>query len=503
MHLARLLLPALLILLLPAAPAARAADPPVSEATAECIGCHESATPGIVEDWRRSRHSHAVPAEAIKADALSRRISAKSADGLPGTVVGCAECHTAFPEKHADTFEHNGHKVHVVVTPPDCARCHPVEREQYAGNLMANAFGNLDNNALYQDLVGSVNGFQEFAGGKLSPHAPGASAGAESCYYCHGTRVEAKGMHERETSMGTMAFPTLSGWPNGGVGRVNPDGSRGACTSCHTRHEFSIEMARKPYTCAECHKGPDVPAYLVYEASKHGNIYQAMNKSWDFKAVPWKVGKDFSAPTCASCHASLLVAGEGTVIAERTHRMNDRLALRLFGLPYAHPHPVSADTSTIRNRGGLPLPTELTGEPVASALIDAKEQEQRRAAMQKVCRACHAADWVNGQYARFEDTVKDTNAMTLSATKVLLSAWEKGVAAGPAQKGSPFDEPVEKMWVEQWLFYANSTRFASAMAGADYGVFANGRWYLSKNLRDMLGMVELESRSRGAAPPLK
>jgi hydroxylamine dehydrogenase len=40
--------------------------------------------------------------------------------------------------------------------------------------------------------------------------------------------------------------------------------------------------------------------------------------------------------------------------------------------------------------------------------------------------------------------------------------------------------------VEQWLFYANSTRFSSAMAGADYGVFANGRWFMAKNLRDMI-----------------
>ena len=26
--------------------------------------------------------------------------------------------------------------------------------------------------------------------------------------------------------------------------------------------------------------------------------------------------------------------------------------------------------------------------------------------------------------------------------------------------------------------------FASAMMGADYGVFANGRWYLRKNLQE-------------------
>jgi hydroxylamine dehydrogenase len=48
--------------------------------------------------------------------------------------------------------------------------------------------------------------------------------------------------------------------------------------------------------------------------------------------------------------------------------------------------------------------------------------------------------------------------------------------------------------VEQWLFYANSTRLASAMAGADYGVFANGRWYLSKNIRTMLDWARFLQR---------
>ena len=79
--------------------------------------------------------------------------------------------------------------------------------------------------------------------------------------------------------------------------------------------------------------------------------------------------------------------------------------------------------------------------------------------------------------------------MTLTATKILLTAWEKGLAKGLAQKDSPFNEAIEKKWVEQWLFYANSTRYASAMAGADYGVFANGRWHLSKNIQEMNELI--------------
>ena len=73
--------------------------------------------------------------------------------------------------------------------------------------------------------------------------------------------------------------------------------------------------------------------------------------------------------------------------------------------------------------------------------------------------------------------------MTLTATKVLLKAWDKKVAD---PKPSLFDESIEKKWTEQWLFHANSTRFASAMMGPDYGVFDSGRWAMAKNIQEML-----------------
>jgi hypothetical protein len=78
--------------------------------------------------------------------------------------------------------------------------------------------------------------------------------------------------------------------------------------------------------------------------------------------------------------------------------------------------------------------------------------------------------------------------MTRTATDIMLKAWKEKVAD---DKESLFDEALEKKWVEQWLFYANSTRFASAMMGTDYGVFAEGRWYLSKNIQEMLDRFKL------------
>lgn len=470
----------------------------ISEDTQTCIECHQVVTPGIVADWGKSMHSKKTPGQALKDAALSRKISVEKLPvGLDGVVVGCAECHTSNAKAHKDTFEHNGFKVHIVVTPKDCAICHPREVGEYDKNIMSQAYGNLKGNSLYQGLMDSVNAAQDFHGGKLS-YATKVSdkTEADSCLYCHGTKIEIKGTEARNTEMGEMEFPVLKGWPNQGVGRINPDDTKGSCTSCHPRHSFSMATARKPYACSQCHKGPDVPAYKVYMVSKHGNIFSSKSKDWNFDATPWVVGRDFSAPTCATCHVSLILTEEGEIVSHRTHQMNDRSGWRIFGLPYAHAHPKSADTSIIRNKAGLPLPTELTGEPVASFLIDSKEQAARTERMKKVCLSCHSSQWVDGQFTRFENTIKTTNQMTLAATKLLLTAWEKGAAKGLNQKDSIFNEAIEKMWVEQWLFYANSTRFAAAMLGADYGVFANGRWYMSKNLQMMVDWLEFKLSSK-------
>lgn len=460
--------------------------PPVSRASRRCINCHSEITPGIVSDWKKSRHARTTIPQAMKQARLKRRISLdKTPENAKETSIGCAECHTINPDTHKDTFKHNGYQVHTVVTPKDCATCHPQETREYGKNIMSHAYGNLMGNPVYHNLVDTVNGPIDFDGTCLKQGTSEEDVNLESCLFCHGSKVTVKGMEERETDMGEMSFPILTGWPNQGVGRINPDGSKGSCTACHPRHGFSIEVARKPYTCSECHKGPDVPAYKVYMVSKHGNIFSSCQDKWDFDAVPWRPGKDFSAPTCATCHISLLASESGDLIAPRTHQMNDRQKWRLFGLPYAHPHPISPDTSIIKNKAGLPLPTELTGEPVSKYLIKPEEQAERQMAMSYICLSCHSSRWVENRMAQLDKTVEETNRMTLTATKIMLKAWSTGAAKGLAHKDSIFNEMMEKKWVENWLFYANSIRFSSAMGGADYGVFDNGRWYISKNIREL------------------
>lgn len=460
----------------------------ISEATQACLECHKVATPGIVADWQKSRMARRTPEMGVNAPEMERRVTAKLAD-IPQEfrkkAVGCAECHAQQPEKHPGSFDHEGVQVHTVVSPADCATCHPQERREYGQNLMAHARGNLTNNPVYMDLANHVNGVQKTAGGKVSYEKPTPDDQAESCLYCHGTEVKVQGTRTvNNPDLGEVTVAKLTGWPNRGVGRKNPDGSLGSCTPCHTRHQFAIQMARNPSACAECHKGPDVSAYKVYDVSKHGNMFRAMGRDWNLQALPWTVGKDFGAPTCAACHVSLLVDAEGAVLAKRSHRMNDRLWWRLIGLIYSHPHPKDPDTSKIRNANGMPLATTLDGKPAAKFLIGEKEQAARRGTMAKICLGCHSKQWVDGQFQRLEASIKSADAMVLASTRILQDAWQAGLALGPG-KGSLFDEYIEQLWIEQWLLYANSVRLASAMIGADMGVFENGRWNMAKNVQQM------------------
>jgi hypothetical protein len=466
--------------------------PPLSEATEECLSCHSLFSPGIAHDWSSSRHAANTVEMALKKPGKERRVSLDSVEkarGLTGYVaVGCAECHTLNPDLHEDTFLHNGYKVHVVVTPTDCANCHPIEKAQYTNhNKMAHAYGNLHDNPLYRSLVETVLGRKQVRGDSLQRLPSTLATQMDTCYGCHGTRVRVIGMREIETAMDVMEVPKLAGWPNTGVGRVNPDGSLGCCTACHPRHAFSIVAARQPYVCSQCHLQPDVPAWNVYKESKHGNLFSTLKHTWDFDAVPWRLGRDFRAPTCATCHASLVVDPEGAVIADRTHGYGERLWTRLFGLIYSHPQPIAPDTRSIRNRDGQPLPVTFDGEPAIEHLIDLKTQKKRKRGMKAICQGCHSTQWVEQHFFKMDGTLEDVNQAVRTATQLMQRAWEKGIAS----EENPFDESIEIIWTEQWLFFANSVRFASAMAGApDYASFHNGWWEIQKAIEEIRESTE-------------
>ena len=228
---------------------------PLSSKTQLCLGCHTLYTPGMVADWRTSRHSQTTPTQGMGKAKLEQRISAENVpDDLSQYVVGCYECHGLNSDKHQDSFDHMGTTIHVIVTPDDCKTCHPTEVSQYSDSKKAHAYKNLMNNPVYHTLVNTITGVKTVdESGAVTGQEPSQLTLNDTCLGCHGTKIGVEGEKQIESRMGQVTVPNLTNWPNQGVGRENPDGSIGSCTSCHARHGFSIQEARKPYTCAQCH----------------------------------------------------------------------------------------------------------------------------------------------------------------------------------------------------------------------------------------------------------
>ena len=98
-----------------------AQSPKVSAEGEQCLDCHSTSTPGVVEQWKGSAHARAN--------------------------VDCYGCHKA-DDKDPATFDHYGQKIAVIVTPNYCAHCHATETQQFEASHHARAakfIGSLDN----------------------------------------------------------------------------------------------------------------------------------------------------------------------------------------------------------------------------------------------------------------------------------------------------------------------------------------------------------------------
>ncbi len=101
---------------------------------------------------------------------------------------------------------------------------------------------------------------------------------------------------------------------------------------------------------------------------------------------------------------------------------------------------------------------------------------------------------IQTHWDRYEHTIAETNQSVAIATTIMAEIWKQGFAQGLSQNASPFDEAIEKTWCSTWLFYANTIRFAAAMAGGgDYGVFAEGRYQLTRNIAELNDWLELRT----------
>jgi hypothetical protein len=340
-------------------------------ASGKCAECHISQHYSIVHEYELSAH-------AVKG-------------------INCLECHQ--PAAKQDKTDHHGFVIAKHLTAANCRSCHEVEYQQFlrsrhAAPSWAAVYGE-------KSLPADVVEFSE----KFHPGAckrpanalvslEGESAVVSGCVKCHS------------------------------VGKPNNDDSIGACTACHTRHTSSVEIARLPTTCGQCHMGPDHSQLEIYSESKHGVMFTAQKGLLKLAAAPKKLtSRDMFIPTCATCHMSGL---NGQKV---THDPSERLSYLL-----------AAEITT--KRPGFALAQE---------------------SMKETCVQCHTRSIVDRTYDEAERAVASTNEKVKAAKEIYESLRADKIIAGP-----PFSNPIDFLYFDLWHYYGRTAKHGAFMGGQDF-----------------------------------
>jgi len=417
--------------------------PNMSEETKNCVECHKSENPGIYQEWGTSKHY--------------------------GANVGCYECHEA-KKGDADAFEHEGKLISIIVSPKDCSKCHEKEVKEFSESHHSKAgriMGSLDN-LLAEVVEGNLGLVTE-----AFPHGVSAAA-VNGCWQCHGSVVKVN-------KDGKLDAAT---WPNTGIGRVNPDGSEGSCSACHSRHAFSAAQARQPENCGKCHMGPDHPQIEIYNESKHGIAYQANKDKMNLNSSKWVVGEDYTAaPTCATCHMS------ETPDLPISHNIGLRIK-------WNNRPPVSKLSHETDKKWGL-----------ASASYTA---DQRQEDMKSVCNTCHTKSIADNFYVQYEGLLDLYHEKYAKPGLKLYATATKVLKALRGSEYAKFAQMIDFTWFELWHHEGRRARHAASMLGPDYTHW-HGTYDLAKHwygkfvpqLKKLIKEGKESSNAKGVAKDLE
>lgn len=398
----------------------------VASGTQACINCHKTVTPGIVAQYESS--------------------------SMAAAGIGCLNCHGGNSSIDPSVMEHNGFQITPVVSPNYCKKCHPDQVEEFARSKHAwtafigpfkpwyGAMKKEGKDPLSQETA-RENDPYGFTGEQITPLMPASGVLAKAdlldkvqgykntltCMGCHGTIVIVE------------EGKIVEGWPNNGIGRLNPDGSLGSCTSCHTRHRFDKSEARKPETCGQCHLGPDHPQMEIYEESKHGNVFFSLD-SHEFLKESELTPINTISPTCSVCHMS---AFNGV---SASHDVGERLYWEL--------QPKISVTQWYPS----------SGVPLGEQKSDDMKAGENRERMKTVCKGCHSPNWVNQFFDDFDEAVNDYNTVFKSADAMLGKIYDEGFA----DKSNAIDEYPEIMHYYIWHHDGRRWRMGASMGGYDF-----------------------------------
>lgn len=369
-----------------------------------CVTCHRNTTPGIVHQY-----GHSV---------------------MAASEVTCRDCHEV-KAGYPGASEHEGTSILRQPTAAKCGKCHTDQLAQFIQSrhgLPAHVAwaGSKD---LTPELLAQYESIPE---GHFAPdtsrNALAALEGPElmpfACQSCHS------------------------------IGQPSADGSIGQCWKCHMRHEFSLEQARRPETCNNCHLGPDHPQWEIYTESNHGIAYHSGGDRWNWTAKPGTLTvKDFPAPTCATCHFSGF-GSQGT-----THDVGERLTWYLFS-PISQRRPAWPDNKT---------------------------------RMQGICRECHNSTFVHDFYTKADVATEAVNALIKQSFAIMSTLTASGLLTP-----RPFDEPIEFTAFETWHHFGRTAKFGVWMQGADYTQW-HGAYEVVKGLAELRSMAAEKMAGAAAA----
>ncbi|MCF8089988.1 MAG: hypothetical protein K9L23_18235 [Desulfotignum sp.] len=437
-------------------------NPKVKEMNKKCITCHLKENKSLVLQWEMSAHAAAKEGQ-----------------------VGCYNCHAANKGDEAG-YEHEGAFIKAVLSPNDCARCHEPEAREMG----------VSHHATAGEIMASLdNMLAETVGGMPDNKANMASG----CWQCHGSIVTLKRDKDGNTLRSRTDAPQMdhNTWPNSGIGRINLDGTKGACNACHSKHDFSASRARQPENCGKCHLGPDHPQKEIYEESKHGIAYFTAEKGFTrngmniYKDGAWVLGEDYhTAPTCSTCHMGSFVKLNGA-IAKNSHNVGDRISWNLRA-PISSklnrvaftdgtvtditgempPRPGQKATAKSYIREGDALKKVLTEKTIQSVV----SWEERRGAMQEVCKSCHGVNHVRDFYKQLDDLVHLYNNKFAKPGVELVDMLK----ADGIWENTGFQHKIGFTWFEIWHHEGRRARMAAAMFAPDYTHW-HGMYEIARN----------------------
>jgi hypothetical protein len=430
----------------------------------------------LVKEWERSRHA--------------------------AEEVGCIDCHGA-EEGEVDAWEHEGDWISILVTPSDCGNCHEREVEEFSTSHHARGgeiLASLDN-VLAEKVAGLPDNIADAVNG---------------CWQCHGSIVDfvrdEKGEVVREDGKPVIDPQT---WPNSGIGRLNPDGSKGSCHACHSRHSFEAKLSRSPENCGKCHMGPDHPQIEVYNESKHGIAFHANRDDMALdKDGEWVLGRDYSAaPTCATCHVSSYMTPDGKFSAN-THDVGERISwtlrpvvssklnLVVFEDGFKEDFPEGRDLpeigTTVETAEKYAEKGELKSRKVSRKVAKIVTWGERRDAMKGACRNCHSSTHVENFYTQFDDLVALYNEKFAKPAQKFMKDL---IADGVLNKNAPFEHDVQWIFWELWHHEGRRARHGASMMGPDYthwhGMYEVAKHFYREFLPAVVEAAEAKSHEMG------